>query len=676
MATELVYNKLRLKQISALLLLCHVVETVSGVWLTNQLWRNGETKPLVVMATILIASTCVTALVSLVLVSRQLKFGDRLAGKCLCYLLHVVGGCMFWRVCKVLLAFDGGDVKELAVLRHLSIYIQTLPICVIQLYTSYCRPNGLEVPDAVILVLLMTSIATSSVLHSSIQAQNQQTSTISQSQNSAVEFDSDDVWCHLLVAIQTISLMWSRMTATAVVASLWLQWIAFILLIQYFGTVAVLLVIQKHDSAEKSTVGRVVSVLTMAYSSLYEWQEVWQWLGAVSTSSKRKSQVTAVYYLLIGLESGVFLCLWTLHGTHASHLKLATAAASVATFCVGVVIATLMHCFSPLAPAENINTTVKEEVPSPRPLDPQSVTNVYTSEPASNLPPAISTAVGYQSDSHSANSRNTNTLPEADFTHPHMFPLNTPIHKHLAGYSPASDHNLVQEVERSRSNLVRDTSVEAREYSKQVSPISGYMSECCSRRIQKSIRVGRPPSTVIGTPTPVVTIGKLLAHVHINQPAVSEAPVTVKSCRSDGESLHSHSTYSTWPPRARGTCDTVLARLLPPQVTPAQYVHAWLQSSTEPYHPHRPPPLPPRKLSCKSDHCATYLDRVKMPHTSQDKEGGVYRAEMEYRSKSERRSTGVGRDRNERSLTSGNIGLFVNPNKIVRDMFINVEAVV
>ncbi|XP_037084671.1 uncharacterized protein LOC119105309, partial [Pollicipes pollicipes] len=97
---------------------------------------------------------------SLVWVHRQLRFGDRWAGRLLCYLLHALGGALLWRACKLLLAFDARDVREFATLRHLLVHAQTLPVCLTQMYVSYLSGSIGLFPAAPVVALLGSGVTT------------------------------------------------------------------------------------------------------------------------------------------------------------------------------------------------------------------------------------------------------------------------------------------------------------------------------------------------------------------------------------------------------------------------------------------------------------------------------------------------------------------------------------
>ncbi|XP_037084672.1 uncharacterized protein LOC119105310 [Pollicipes pollicipes] len=144
-----------------------------------------------------------------------------------------------------------------------------------------------------------------------------------------------------------------------------------------------------------------------------------------------RPRAAAAYYLLIGVENAVLLGLWVAFSSHIPHTKLATVTGAAATFSVGAVILVMLYCYSAeaalAAPADDVLAVHAGEKAQPCAADSyvdykleeeeeaaaerrRRVGNLYTAFP-------VLSRSDRSTDNHSANSRNTNTLCDAEATH-------------------------------------------------------------------------------------------------------------------------------------------------------------------------------------------------------------------------------------------------------------------
>ena len=242
----------RLRQTAGILFACHLLELVLTVWLTVELWREQRRPLFLAMLALLLAANVLVAAASLVWVHRQLQFGDRRAGRLVCYLLHAAGGALLWRALKLGLVFDARDVREFATLRHLLVHVQTLPVCLVHMYASYLTGSIGVFPAAPVVVLLASAVTTV-VLASSVFSRasgggggeleaggggrgsalslptlpEPADSPLAVPRGAAADWTgADDAWSRLLVAVQALCLLWARLTALATFGSLWIGWAA------------------------------------------------------------------------------------------------------------------------------------------------------------------------------------------------------------------------------------------------------------------------------------------------------------------------------------------------------------------------------------------------------------------------------------------------------------------
>ncbi|KAF0310113.1 hypothetical protein FJT64_018806 [Amphibalanus amphitrite] len=438
----------RLRQTAAILLGCHLLELVLTVWLTADLWSQQRRPLCLALLALLVTANILVAAASLVWVHRQLRFGDRCAGRLVCYLLHAVGGALLWRALKLGLVFDARDVREFATLRHLLVHVQTLPVCLVQMYASY-QTGSIGVFPAAPVVALLAGAVTTVVLASSVFSRasgggggelgrsggggsalslptlpEPADSPLAVPRGAAADWTgADDAWSRLLVAVQALCLLWARLTALATFASLWLGWAVGVVAL-HWTLAAVWLAAQQYlTSEQRSPASKAVRVAFLAYLLIFDWQ-VNRDSGSALTVCARP-RAAAVYYLAVGLQNAVLLGLWVAFSAHIPHTKLATVTGAAATFSVGAVILVMLYCYSAEtalgAQPEHVLTAHVGEKPSSvsetyvdYKLEEESaaerrrrVGNLYTAFP-------VLSRSDRSTDNHSANSRNTNTLCELE----------------------------------------------------------------------------------------------------------------------------------------------------------------------------------------------------------------------------------------------------------------------